>query len=133
MCLKYNPILVLRKRASSLSERERNLSVYNNLSAVGFGKCAEDVQKSRFAGTAGSDNTYNFGSICLKTNILQDDKRPKDFLIWSALITNLLLWTRLVFFEEFFLNVGRYLLVFDKLRVKVARPEVSELKVVEYL
>lgn len=53
--------------------------VYDDPSAVGSGKCAENVQKSGFAGATGSYDAHNFCSPGFKRNILQDDKRPEGF------------------------------------------------------
>jgi len=80
MCLKDKSYPGIAEMGKFFVRKGKNVGpVYYNPSAVGFGKCADNVQKSRFAGTTGSDNADNFGSICLKTNILQDDKRPEGF------------------------------------------------------
>lgn len=80
MCLKNKSDSGIAEAGQLFVRKVKNVGPVNsNPSAIGFGKCAENVQKSRFAGAAGSDNADNFSSICLKTNILQDDKRPEGF------------------------------------------------------
>ena len=88
MCLKNKSDPGVAETGQFFVRKSKNISPINgNPSAVGFGKCSENVQKSRFTGAAGSDNADNFSSIRLKTNILQDDERPEGFLICSATIT----------------------------------------------